>query len=108
MVDESAEFDVIEGVVVASLPAPGSTDRVVLLDPAKRPDGALPWHPFPNVLRVSASGEVRWRSELVPGETTAKCWVSIEWAHALTARTFSYECDLDPSTGRIVETRFTK
>jgi hypothetical protein len=96
------------GVVVASVPLPDTDDVVVLLDPERRPDGVLPWHPFHNVLRVSPSGEIGWRAELVPGETTAKCWHAIRFGGVLRASTYSFDCVLDPDTGRIVESTFTK
>jgi hypothetical protein len=96
------------GTVVAEFPVPESGDVIVLLDPDQRPAGVLPWHPFQNVLRLSSNGEIIWRAELVPGESTAKCWMRIEFDHVLTAWTWSYVCELDPDTGRIVNSTFTK
>ncbi len=93
---------------MASVSIPGTDDSVVLLDPERRPDGVLPWHPFPNVVRVTPEGKVVWRAELVPGETTAKCWLGIESDMSLRAWTYSYDCGLDPETGRIINTTFTK
>ena len=100
--------DVDGGSVVAELSVPGSDDVVVLLDPDNRPAGVLAWHPFQNVLRLSASGEIMWRAELVPAESTARCWVRVEFDKVLTAWTYSYVCELDPATGRIVNTTFVK
>jgi hypothetical protein len=97
------------GVVIAELGVAGSTDSIVLLDPERRPAGVLTWHPFPNVLRVTRSGDIVWRSALVPEETTAKCWLGVEWLDgALRARTYSYECELDPHNGQVVRATFTK
>ena len=103
------DYDVDGGVAMTVLPVPGSDDVIVLLDPDRRPDGVLPWHPFHNLVRLEPSGVVRWRAELVPGESTAKCWMSAGWANStLWARTYSWECGLDPATGRIACSRFTK
>jgi hypothetical protein len=96
------------GIVTAALPVPGTDDCFVLLDPEHRPEGVLPWHPFLNILRVTSSGEVKWRAELVPGETTWKCWLGVDWTGPLRAWSGSYECELDPNTGRIVRSTFTK
>ena len=54
------------GVVLASTAVPGTDDLVVLLDPERRPDGVLPWHPFRNILRVTPADEIVWHAELVP------------------------------------------
>lgn len=96
------------GVVIASARVPGTSDSVVLLDPDQRPDGVLPWHPFHNVLRVTDGGEVLWRADLIPNETTAKCWLRMKYETALRVWTYSYDCELDPETGRIIRSRYTK
>ena len=94
--------------MITELHVAGSDDTIVLLDPEQRPDGVLPWHPFHNLLRLSSTGGVVWRAELVPGESTAKCWLRVEFDDVLTAWTYSYTCVLDPGTGRIVDSTFTK
>jgi len=97
------------GVVIAKLGVAESTDSIVLLDPKRRPAQVLGWHPFPNVLRVTSAGDVIWRSALVPRETAAKCWLDVDWVDGrLRARTYSYDCELDPDTGQIVQSTFTK
>ena len=96
------------GVVLASTAVPGTDDLVVLLDPERRPDGVLPWHPFRNILRVTPADEIVWRAELVPSETTAKCWHGVEFDGTLRAWTYSYNCELDPANGQIIDTMFTK
>ena len=96
------------GVVIAEVAVPGSTDSIVLLDPEQRPAGVLAWHPFANVLRVTSTGEVVWRCALLPHETTAKCWLSMDWTESLRVSTYSYNCELDPMTGAIAHTEFTK
>jgi hypothetical protein len=80
----------------------------VLLDPDRRPDGLEVWHPFHNVLRVGPAGELLWRAELPRHETTAKCWLGLTLDDSLRAVTYSYECELDPDSGRILSTTFTK
>jgi hypothetical protein len=97
------------GIVIAEVGLEGSTDAIVLLDPERRPAQVFAWHPFPNVLRVTCVGEIVWRSALVPQETTAKCWLGVEWVDgALRAWTYSFDCELDPGTGQIVRSTFTK
>jgi hypothetical protein len=101
--------DRLDGVIIARLTMPDSTDTVVLLDPERRPDRVLAWHPFPNVLRVTTDGAVVWQCELLSHETTAKCWLGIGWTEGrLLATTFSYVCELDPVTGKIIHETFTK
>lgn len=96
-------------MVVTTLELPGTTDVVILLDPDQRPGDVLPWHPFQNIVRIASDGTVIWRSELVPGETTAKCWDAVDWVDGrLRATTYSYTCELDPASGRIVDSVFTK
>ena len=95
------------GVVIVELPVPGSDGAIVLLDPDRRPEGVLPWHPFFNLLRVAPNGEVVWRAPMV--ETSAKCWVSVGYEGCkLYANAWSWRCELDLSTGRIVDRSFTK
>lgn len=96
------------GTVAPELPVPESGDVIVLIDPDQRPAGVLPWHPFQNVLRSAPNGEVVWRTELVPGESKAKCGMRVQFDHVLTAWTYSYVCELDPVTGHIVNSTFTK
>jgi hypothetical protein len=97
------------GFVIAEFAVEGSADSIVLLDPERRPAQVLAWHPFPNVLRVTDADEIVWRSALVPEETTAKCWLGVEWVDgALRTWTYSYDCELDPGTGHISRSTFTK
>ena len=96
------------GIVAASVRLPGSDDEVVLLDPDRRPDGIEAWHPFPHIVRVGPDGQVRWRAELLPHETTAKCWTGLSMDGTLRATTYSWACELDTDTGQIVSRIFTK
>lgn len=68
----------------------------------------LPWHPFHNLVRVDSTGKIVWRAELVPGETTARCWLGAKFDGVLRAWTYSWEAVIDVDTGRLVETEFTK
>lgn len=70
-------------VIMTILAVPGSEDAIVLLDPEWRPPVIEKWHPFPNIVRVGPSGQVRWRAELTPHETTAKSYYRVDWRSAL-------------------------
>jgi len=97
------------GVVRSVLPVPDSDDAIVLLDSEQRPAGVESWHPFNNILRITKSGDVRWRSELVPQETAFKAYLQVMWLDKiLIALAASYECELDPETGRLLRSTFTK
>jgi hypothetical protein len=73
------------------------------------PRGVLAWHPFDNVVRITADGEVKCRAERLPEATAWKCWVRIglvdEELHEWTA---SYEAVVGHGTGQIVRSLFTK
>ncbi len=95
-----------DAVVAKLLPVEGSQDAIVLLDPDVRPAGVLEWHPFFNLMRLSPEGKVVWRSEFMPGDTW-KVFLDVEWQEeVLRASAASYNCTLDPETGRIIETTF--
>jgi len=97
-----------EGTVKTKLPVPDSADVIVLLDPEQRPTGVESWHPFPNILRLSPSGQVVWRSDLLPDDTW-KCYLSVAWeGESLIARAASYRVALDPSSGAVIGSTFTK
>jgi hypothetical protein len=99
------------GATVSVRPAVhGSDDAIVLLNPEQRPEGVEPWHPFFNLLRLTPSGDVRWRAELVPSETAAKCFYGVEWRDdgSLRALAWSYDCTIDSETGRLFHAEFTK
>ncbi|MDX1450555.1 MAG: hypothetical protein R3246_16020 [Acidimicrobiia bacterium] len=49
-----------------------------------------------------------WRAELIPGETTAKCWMGVRYDGMLRAWTYSWQAVIDIETGRIVEAIFIK
>jgi hypothetical protein len=99
----------VDGCVVAAVvELPGTYDAAVLLDPDRRPAGVEAWHPYHNIVRVSPDGVLRWRAELLPQETTAKCWLGLQVDGSLRATTYSWECELDPESGRIISSEFTK
>jgi hypothetical protein len=63
-----------------------------------------------NLLKVTADGAAAWRAELPPGEST-DCFVSVDTDGdgGLFANTWScYRVTLDPATGRILQSLFTK
>ena len=37
-----------------------------------------------------------------------KCWLGLHFDGSLRATTYSWECELDPDSGRIVSIEFTK
>ena len=97
------------GVVVTILALPDTNDAIVLLDPDQRPPGIERWHPFHNIVRVTPTGDVCWRSELLPHETTMKSYYRVAWRErTLVALTSSYECELDADSGRLLNSRFIK
>lgn len=105
-----ADHTVESCVATTVVRLPDTADVVILLDPECRPQGVMAWHPFPNVLRIDPEGTVKWRSELAPNETTAKCWLDLGYDNSgsLQVGTYSFRCLLDPETGRITSTVFDK
>lgn len=98
-----------EGTVTKELPVPDSEDLIVLLDPERRPPGVEAGHPFPNILRIGRSGDVLWRCALLPQETAWKCYLSVDWeGEKLVAAAPSYRVILDPASGAIIDSEFTK
>ena len=88
------------GLVLRVLAVPGSEDRITLLDCDARPVNVEPWHPFPNILRLSPEGVVKWRCSLWPQETAWKCYLSVAWdSERLVAEAPSYQVTLDASSG---------
>jgi len=103
-----ADHTIENCVVVTMVRLADTADTVILLDPDRRPRGIMEWHPFPNVPRIAPQGLVKWRAELLPNETTAKCWLNLHYDGTLQVRTYSFSCVLDPETGRISSTSFDK
>ena len=85
---------------------PDSRDAIALL---RRTEDA-PAH-FPNLVRVSPDGEIRWRAmppALEPGAHDS--WVAFRAkSGGLSANSWSgFYCKIDPETGAIVSAEFTK
>lgn len=90
---------------VAALP--GSDDCVAVLDWMDRPPGVEAWHPFANLVRASPTGEVVWAAD--PPNDDLKSWTSVSIHDGtVVANAWSHRCLVDPDTGRIVGTEFTK
>ena len=93
-----------EGHPVSSIaPIPDSEDCLVLLDRDVQP---RPQH-FENALRVGPDGTTRWRGELPQAPDV---YVEIDWAaEGPVAWSWSgFMVRLDPETGRIRSSVFTK
>ena|SRR5437763_898671 len=90
------------------LPVPDSTDRIVLVDPASGPKD----RPFKNLARRTATGKVVWRAALPIAGASGQSdrFVRVEWqGPALAANLWSgHRVLLDPETGEILTTTFTK
>jgi hypothetical protein len=96
-------------LVLKVLAIPGSDDGITLLDCDARPVDVEPWHPFPNILRLSPEGVVKWRCSLLAQETAWKCYLSVAWdSERLVAAAPSYQVALDPLSGVILDSTFTK
>ena len=96
------------GFVLKRVGLPDTEDSVVLLDPDRRPEGVLPWHPFANLLRVTPGGEVVWRAEPLAGDDW-KCWVGVASDdRTLRAWGSAHVCVIDVESGSIVSSSFTK
>jgi len=63
---------------------------------------------FENVVGLSSSGEVLWKAEL-PTSRSGDRYYRLACDRALTAASvYSFVCELDPATGRIVRKEFVK
>jgi hypothetical protein len=90
------------------LPVPDSTDRIVLDDPV----GGAKDRPFKNLARRSATGKVVWRAPLPVAGVSGQAdrYVRVEWqGPVLAANLWSgHRVLLEPETGEILTTTFTK
>lgn len=79
---------------------------IVLLD---RDSNLRKWGQFPNLFGVSFDGKILWVSEL-PTTDTGDSYYYIElknnYIHAYSV--CSYNCIVDPNTGKIISKEFTK
>lgn len=96
---EPLGFPVEEAVAI-----PGSSRAAVLLDYMSGPAG-----PFENLICVDCDGQLVWRAQL-PSASSAEAYVSFEMEGTeLFASTWSsHRVTLDPMTGRIRDSKFTK
>jgi hypothetical protein len=90
------------------LPVPDSTDRIVLDDPAS---GAKD-RPFKNLARRNATGKVVWRAALPVAGVSGQAdrYVRVEWQGSVLAANLwsGHRVLLEPETGQILTTTFTK
>lgn len=78
---------------------------VVLFDPDSPVESYRPFH---NLVSVDSEGRVRWEAEL-PTSNPGDRYYKISSREPLIAySTQSYDCVIDPSTGRILSKEFTK
>ena len=79
-------------------------DAIVLLDGDQRSAGIETWHTFRNIVRIARTGDVQWRGDLPSSGSAAKCYYNMSWsAGRIRALAWSYECWLDPGSGRLIE-----
>lgn len=90
---------------VAALP--GTDDCVAVVDWTDWPPGVEAWHPFANLVRASPTGDVVWAAD--PPEDDLKGWTSVAIHEGtVVANAWSHRCVVDPDTGRILDTEYTK
>jgi hypothetical protein len=86
------------------LPVADASGCIVLLDYSRGPPGA-----FPNLIRCRPDGSVEWRAAL-PTTAGSDAYVRVSWDEGrLLANSWSgYQVVVDPDTGRITSSTFTK
>jgi|HubBroStandDraft_1064217.scaffolds.fasta_scaffold04103_8 hypothetical protein len=78
---------------------------IVLFDPDSPAEDFRPFH---NLIAVDPSGQQKWEAEL-PTSSPGDRYYRISSKNPLTVYSAqSYDCVIDPSTGRIVTKTFTK
>lgn len=85
-------------------PVSDASHAIVLLDYMS---GSL--GPFENLVCVDCDGSLVWQAEL-PSTSSTEAYVSFELAYGrLTANSWSgYSVELDPRTGKLITSTFTK
>jgi hypothetical protein len=77
-----------------------------------RTDGSTPgveaWHPYQSLLRSGPDGSIIWREELPSGETLNGFTATRREDGKLIAQGWPRQCVLEPETGHISQTTFTK
>ena len=93
-------------VALDAFSLPGTTDGIVVLDWMDLPEGVESWHSFHNLVRIRSDGNTVWQAELPDAEPS---FVQAKWDEGvLFASAWSHCCKVDPETGQILETTFTK
>ncbi len=93
------------------IPIPETRDALVILNPnagPRTPYGDLKG--WPHLLRVRPDGEVVWRIEPGPNPGEHDWWTAVEISEqSIVATTWScWRQTLDPETGRVLSSVFTK
>ena len=83
-----------------------SGDRVIILYEPNSLEGKV--GQFPNLQAFTFSGEEVWTAEL-PTSTTGECYYQIASKDPLVVYSYhSFECEINPSDGKIVRKHFLK
>ena len=78
------------------------------MDWSHRPPGVEDWHPFPNLMRIRPDGNPVWTAEL-PMALGEKSYTGGEWRDGtLIGFLWANAAELDPTTGAVRRTWFTK
>jgi len=96
---------------ISAVAVPGTDDAVVLLSAesgSRNPLGDLKG--WPNLVRVRSDGTIVWRATADENASAHDWWVSIDaGGDGLYANTWScYRCQLDPESGSVLSSVFTK
>lgn len=107
--DELVWWGDVDGLVAyEAMALPGTDDGIVVMDWAHRPPGVEDWHPFPNLLRIQPGGNPVWTAEL-PSGLGEKSYTGVEWRNGtLIGFLWANAAELDPATGAVRRTWFTK
>ena len=107
--DELVWWGDVDGLVAhKAIALPGTSDGIVVMDWGHRPPGVEDWHPFPNLLRIRPDGKPVWSAELPLG-LGEKSYTGVEWRDGtLVGFLWSNAAELDPATGAVRRTWFTK
>jgi hypothetical protein len=99
----------VDGLVAyKAIALPGTEDGIVVLDWGHRPPGVEAWHPFPNLMRIRPDGKPVWTAELPLG-LGEKSYTGAAWREGtLIGFLWANAAELDPATGAVRRTWFTK
>lgn len=100
--------DVDNLVAYKVLPLPDTDDGIVVMDWSHRPPGVEEWHPFPNLMRIRPDGSRVWTAEL-PDGLGEKSYTGMEWREGkLIGFLWANAAELDPESGAVRSSWFTK